>query len=81
MFSFTRVSPAKKQPPCPVHGSSLNGSGGRRSPTRIFNTCRYGAKKKGRHQFKYLNKEFNLSNDPSFIIYAEIFIGYPVLLI
>ena len=36
-------------------------------------------KKKGRHQFKYLNKEFNLSNDPSFIIYAEIFIGYPVL--
>ena len=42
MFSFTRVSPAAKHPPCSLQGSS-EGWNGRRSPTEVLVTRRYGA--------------------------------------
>ena len=45
MFSFTRVSPAAKHPPCSLQGSS-EGWNGRRSPTGVLVTRRYGALKK-----------------------------------
>ena len=42
MFSFTRVSPATKHPPCSLQGSSESWNE-RRSPTRVLVRRRNGA--------------------------------------
>ena len=63
VFSFTRVSPARTQPPIRAHGSSLNEFRGRRWPTRIFLTFKYGGVVIEIYCFEKSSKEVNITKD------------------